>query len=73
MLTLKRIAREEGIEVDEADVEHCFEEKAEIFGTTAETLRTELEKGGGIPRLRDLPLAESTLEYFLETINKRSE
>jgi FKBP-type peptidyl-prolyl cis-trans isomerase (trigger factor) len=73
MLILKRIAREEGIEVDEADVEQRIAEKAEVFGTKAETLRAELEKGGGIPRLRDLLLAESTLEYLLETIKEKSE
>jgi FKBP-type peptidyl-prolyl cis-trans isomerase (trigger factor) len=67
MLILKRIAREEGIEVEELDVEQRIAEKAEAFGTKADTLKAELEKGGGIPRLRDLLLAESTLEYLLET------
>jgi FKBP-type peptidyl-prolyl cis-trans isomerase (trigger factor) len=70
MLILKRLARQEGIEVEDADVEQRIQEKAEIFGTQAETLRAELEKGGGIPRLKDLLLAESTLEYLLETINE---
>ncbi len=70
MLILKRIAREEGIEVEDADVEQRIQEKARVFGTKADTLRAELENGGGIPRLRDLLLAESTLEYLLETINE---
>jgi len=73
MLILKRIAREEGIEVEEADVEQRIAERAEVFGTKADTLRVELEKGGGRPRLKDLLLAESTLEYLLETINETSE
>ncbi len=73
MLILKRIAREEGIEAEEADVEQRIAEKAEAFGTKADTLRAELEKGGGIPRLRDLLLAEGTLEYLLETINENAE
>jgi FKBP-type peptidyl-prolyl cis-trans isomerase (trigger factor) len=73
LLILKRIAREEGIEVEEADVEQRIAEKAEAFGTRADTLRAELEKGGGIPRLRDLLLAENTLEYLLETINENAE
>jgi FKBP-type peptidyl-prolyl cis-trans isomerase (trigger factor) len=73
MLILKRIAREEGIEVEEADVEQRIHEKAEAFGTKTDTLRAELEKGGGIPRLRDLLVAESTLEYLLETINEKAE
>jgi FKBP-type peptidyl-prolyl cis-trans isomerase (trigger factor) len=73
MLILKGIAREEGIEVEEADVEQRIAEKAEVFGTKPETLRAELEKGGGISRLRDLLVAESTLEYLLEIINEKSE
>jgi FKBP-type peptidyl-prolyl cis-trans isomerase (trigger factor) len=73
MLILKRIAREEGIQVEEADVEQRIAEKAEAFGTKADTLRAELEEGGGIPRLRDLLVAESTLEYLLETINENAE
>lgn len=72
MLILKRIAREEGIDLEESDVEQRIAEKAEEFGTKADTLKTELEKGGGIPRLRDLLLAESILEYLLE-INAESE
>jgi FKBP-type peptidyl-prolyl cis-trans isomerase (trigger factor) len=68
MLILKRIAREEGIEVEEADVEQRIAEKAEEFGTRTDTLKAELEKGGGIPRLKDLLLAESTLEYLLASM-----
>jgi FKBP-type peptidyl-prolyl cis-trans isomerase (trigger factor) len=72
MLILKRIAREEGIEVEEADVEQRIQDKAEVFNTEAEILGAELEKGGGLPRLRDLLLAERTLEYLLE-INEQSD
>ncbi len=71
MLILKRLAREEGIEVEEADVEQRIQEKAAEFGTEAGTLKAELEKGGGIPRLRDLLLAESTLEYLLESMTSK--
>jgi FKBP-type peptidyl-prolyl cis-trans isomerase (trigger factor) len=73
MLILKGIAREEGIEVEEADVEQRIAEKAEVFETQADTLRAQLEQGGGIPRLRDLLVAESTLEYLLETISEKTE
>lgn len=66
MLILKRLARREGIEVDEADVEGRIAEKAAEFGTDVEKLGAELEEGGGRTRLRDLLLAESTLEYLLE-------
>lgn len=66
MLILKRIARQEGIEVDEADVSNRIAEKAEEFGTTVTSLREELEKGGGVQRLRDILIAESTLDYLLD-------
>jgi FKBP-type peptidyl-prolyl cis-trans isomerase (trigger factor) len=66
MLILKQIARHEGIEVDEADVNTRIAEKAKEFGTTVMSLRQELEKGGGLGRLRDMLIAESTLDYLLE-------
>ncbi len=68
MLILKRIAREKGIEVEEADVDGRIEEKAAEFGTRPETLRADLEKGGGRARLKDLLVAESVLEYLLEDL-----
>ena len=70
MLILKRIAREEGIEVEEADVDRRIEEKAAEFGTKADILRAELEQGSGRPRLKDLLLAESVLDYLLENTQK---
>ena len=66
MLIFKKIARQEGIEVDEADVKKRIAEKSEEFGTSVDTLLSELEVGGGIERLRDMLLAESTLDYLLE-------
>ena len=66
MLILKQIARQEGIEVDETDVTNRVAEKAKEFGTTKKSLHKELEKGGGIERLRDMLIAESTLEYLIE-------
>ena len=66
MLILKQIARQEGIEVDETDVNNRIAEKAEEFGTTKKALQAELEKGGGMERLREMLLAESTLEYLVE-------
>jgi FKBP-type peptidyl-prolyl cis-trans isomerase (trigger factor) len=66
MLILKRIARQEGIDIDEADVSKRIAEKVEDFGTTKKTLQKELERGGGMQRLRDILLAESTLEYLIE-------
>jgi len=65
MLILKKIARQEGIDVDETDVGKRIAEKAIEFGTTKESLQKELEEGGGTARLKDMLLAESTLEYLM--------
>jgi FKBP-type peptidyl-prolyl cis-trans isomerase (trigger factor) len=71
MLILKRIARKEGIEVEESDVHRRIEEKAGEFGTSADILRAELERGGGRQRLKDLLLAENVLEYLLEHLQEQ--
>ena len=73
MLILKRLAREDGIEIDDADLEQRITEKAAEFETSPETLKAELEKGGGRPRLKDLLLAESVLEYLLENTTGKEE
>jgi FKBP-type peptidyl-prolyl cis-trans isomerase (trigger factor) len=66
MLIFKQIARHEGIEVDETDVNKRIADKAKEFETTANSLRKELKKGDGLQRLRDMLIAESTLEYLME-------
>lgn len=66
LLILKRIARREGIEVDEEDVDRRIAEKAVEFGTNPRALKSELEKGGGRQRLKDMLLAESTLDFLTE-------
>jgi len=66
MLILKQIARQEGIEVDETDVTKRIAEKAGEFGRTKKSLQAELQKGGGRERLRDMLIAETTLEYLIE-------
>ncbi|BCS52883.1 trigger factor [Geobacter sp. SVR] len=66
MLILKRIARQEGIEVSEEELNGRIAARAQEFGTSAEALRRELEQGSGTTRLRDMLLAESTLDYLLE-------
>jgi len=70
MLIVKKIAGREGIEVDESDVEGRIRAKASEFGTTVEMLRAQLEKGGGRERLRDMLVAENTLGYLLETVQR---
>ena len=66
MLILKKIADQKGIEVDDTDVETRISEKAAEFGKTPEELRAQLAKGGGKEPLRDMLIAENTLEYLLE-------
>jgi FKBP-type peptidyl-prolyl cis-trans isomerase (trigger factor) len=66
LLILKQIAPQEGIEIDDADINNRITEKAKEFGTTTRSLRKELEKGGGLQRLADMLIAESTLEYLME-------
>jgi FKBP-type peptidyl-prolyl cis-trans isomerase (trigger factor) len=72
MVILNQIARQEGIDVDETDVNRRIAEKAQEFGTTTGALKLELEKGGGLTRLQDMILAERTLEYLLETSRQAS-
>lgn len=66
MVILRMIARQEGIEVDEQDLKQRIVEKSHEFGTTAQALQAELEEGGGMARLREMLLAERTLEYLME-------
>jgi FKBP-type peptidyl-prolyl cis-trans isomerase (trigger factor) len=66
MLILRHIARREGIDVDERDVDDRIAEKAREFQTAELALRAQLERSGGMQRLKDMLLAESTLEYLIE-------
>jgi FKBP-type peptidyl-prolyl cis-trans isomerase (trigger factor) len=66
MVILKRIARQEGIEVDERDVTRRIAEKAREFETTEKELQADIEEGDGMARLQDMLLAESTLAYLME-------
>jgi len=63
MLILKKIARQEDIEADAND---RIAEKSTKFGMMQKVLQKEIGKGGGMKRLRDMLLAESTLEYLTE-------
>ena len=66
LVILKSIARQEGITVDETDVNKRIAVKAKEFGTTTKSLQAELAQGGGFEQLKDMLLAESTLDYLLE-------
>ncbi len=66
MVILKNIARQEGIEVDEKDVDKRIAEKASEFGANFDSLKAEFERGDDRQRLKDVLLAESTLNYLIE-------
>jgi hypothetical protein len=52
--------------VDATDLQKRIAAKAVEFGTTPRELQAELEQEDGMERLRDMLLAESTLEYLME-------
>jgi len=68
MLILKAIAARDGIAVDEVELENRIREKAAEFGTTPHELKSQLEKGGGQERLRDMLIAEQTLGYLKDIV-----
>ncbi|MBT7163653.1 MAG: hypothetical protein HN849_28995 [Victivallales bacterium] len=66
MLTLRRIAEQEGIEVDERDVDERIAEMAKQTKTPERRLRQQLLQNGGLSRLAGYLLAEQTLAYLLD-------
>ena len=66
MLILKRIAQQKGIEVDDQDVEERIERKAVELGMNSDVLKAEFDKGSMGQRLKDMLLAESTLDLLIE-------
>jgi FKBP-type peptidyl-prolyl cis-trans isomerase (trigger factor) len=66
LLVLRAIARRDGVDIDDRDVEERIEMMAGNLGTTARQLRTELQQKGGLRRVRTFMLAERTLDYLLE-------
>ncbi len=66
LLVLRAIARRDGVDVDDRDVDERIETMAGSLGTTARQLRNELLQKGGLRRVRTFMLAERTLDYLLE-------
>jgi FKBP-type peptidyl-prolyl cis-trans isomerase (trigger factor) len=66
LLVLRAIARRDGVDVDDRDVDERIETMAGNLGTTARQLRNELLQKGGLRRIRTFMLAERTLDYLLE-------
>ena len=67
LLVLRAIARRDGVDIDDRDVDERIESMAGNLETTARQLRNELLQKGGLRRVRTFMLAERTLDYLLET------
>ncbi len=65
LLILKKIARQEGIDVDEKDVSGRIEKMAQEFRVAASYLKQQLLQSGGLSRIGSFLLAEKTMDYLL--------
>ena len=65
MIMLRKIAGNEGIEVEEADLDSRIEAMAGEYDLTPAQLRADLEEKGSIQRLGAFLLAEKTLDFLL--------
>ncbi len=66
MLILKKIARQDSVEVDEKDVALRIEQVARENDVTPEQLREYLMGNGGLEPLKDALLAEQALQYIID-------
>ena len=65
LLILKSIASQDGIEIDERDVNERVEQMASAFGASTTQLRQQLMHSRGLSRIANFLLAEKTLDYLL--------
>jgi len=72
LLILGEIARRDGIEVDDRDVDERIEQIAQAHGTDASSLEKHLLRNGGLSRISGFILAEKTLDYLID-INRGKE
>ena len=73
LLILNEIARSEGIEVDERDVDERIERIAQAQETQAFCEEKYLLRSGGLSRISGFILAEKTLNYLLDVNRKKNE
>ncbi|UCH37224.1 MAG: hypothetical protein JSV76_05950 [Candidatus Bathyarchaeota archaeon] len=66
LLIIRKIARVDGIELDEREVDERIDRIASEFGTTVSRLRSELLQNGGLSRISSFLLAEKVLDYLIE-------
>ena len=72
LLILGEIARRDGIEVDDRDVDERIEQIAQAQGTETYSLKKFMLRNGSMSRLSGFILAEKTLDYLID-INGESE
>ena len=65
LLILQAIAKAEGVEVDDRDIDDRISQMATESASSPQALRTELEQNNGVERLRLFLLAEQTMDYIL--------
>ncbi len=66
MLILRQIADQDGIEVDQRDIDQRITDMADSYDVREDALRTELLQKNGMPRLKLFLLAEQTMDYILD-------
>ena len=66
LLILDRIARRDGIEADDKDVDRRIDQIASTYETRPQLLKQQLLRNGGMSRLARFILAERTLDYLID-------
>lgn len=66
LLILGAIARRDGIDVDDRDVEERIAQIASAHGTDSDSLKKQLMRSGGLSRISSFLLAEKILDYLIE-------
>ncbi len=70
LLILDRIAKRDGIEADDKDVEQRIDQIASAHETKPQLLKQQLLRNGGMSRLSRFILAERTLDYLIDISRK---
>ncbi len=73
LLILDAIARRDGIEVDERDLDERIGQIASARGTEPASLRQHLMRTGGLSRISRFLLAERTLDYIIEKCRAKTD
>ena len=71
LLIMGEIARRDGIEADDRDVDERIEKISLAHGTDPSSLKKHLLRNGGLSRISRFIIAERTLDYLID-INKES-